>query len=459
MKRVIAIVFFIISCLLYLFSPNNYSFSYCLWCHNLFLATAAFVLISDFKNEKVGFNLLFTVSFFFTNFVYPIYIYPVAPSYSLFQFSFNEHVITKCTALAQVAYATYSIGFLWKKHNPTNDTGFQHFPSISNDKYYKSELVICLFVIVFILLGGLEYFEDRYLRGDMSSNLLVQYMMILFIPIIILYASLIYLCKNHRQIIRIHLILLAITLILLSSGTRTFPLIILACLFIIFCQRHKVSFTFVLLCVIIGVFLMSYVGDARSTGVFAMGEAAIVSQQFGLIEKFSDLFICNRNLYSLYDFVNSHSCTYGLSMISCLLSPIPFAQGIFQKIFGIPTYMLSSANFSTYLEFGVNPPLGLGSNIVGDVYLAFGNIGILVLFFSLGQFVWFVRKRMNQGSYMYLLIYLIISSDAIYMCRAAFFDALKNILWTLLFARLFILKKSNNEKYSTNHTIEYRNDC
>lgn len=458
MKRVIAIVFFISSCLLYLFSPSNYSFSYCLWCHNLFLATAAFVLISDFKNEKVGFNLLFTVSFFFTNFVYPIYIYPIDPSYSLFQFPFNENVITKCTALAQVAYSTYSIGFFWEKPNPTNDNGFQHFPSISNAKYYKSELAVCLLVIVFILLGGLEYFEDRYLRGDLSSNLLVQYMMIIFIPIIILYASLIYLCKSHKQIVRIHLILLVITIVLLSSGTRTFPLIILACLFIIFCQRHKVSFTFVMLCVIFGVVLMSYVGDSRSTGVFASGQDVIEASQFGVIEKFSDLFINNRNLYVLYDFVSSHSCTYGLSMISNLLSPIPFAQGLFIKIFGIPPHMLGSASFSTYLEFGVNPPLGLGTNIVGDVYLAFGNIGIFIFFFSLGYFIWYIRERMWHGSYMYLLIYLILASDAVYMCRAAFFDALKNILWTLLFANLFFTK-SNNEKHPTNHTREYGNDC
>lgn len=441
MKRVITIVIFIISCLLYLFAPNNYSFSYCLWCHNLFLATAVFVLTTDFKNEKVGFNLLFTVSFFFTNFVYPIYIYPIDPSYSLFQFPFNEKVITKCTALAQVAYSAYSISFFWKKATSLQDTHSMRLPSISKEKYYKSEFAICMFIAIFISLGGLEYFEDRYLRGEMTSNLLVQYLMLLFVPITILYSSLIYLCKNHKQIIRIYLILIAIAFILLSSGTRTFPLIILTCLFIIFCQRHNVSFTFIITCVIVGVFLLSYVGDARSVGVFTSGQETSNISPVGWFEKFSDLFICNRNLYVFYDFVETKTYTYGLSMISCLLSPIPFAQSTFQNLTGIPYYMLNSPDFSTFLQFGQNLPLGLGTNIVGDVYLAFGVIGVIVFFFFLGRFIVYIRTRMWNGSYLYMIVYLSIASDAIYMCRAAYFDSFKTIVWTSILAWLSTRKE------------------
>lgn len=439
MKRLLSTILFLLSCVSYFFAPNTYSFDYCFWIHNLFLITAAIVFVNDVNNEKVGFNLLFTISFFFTNIVYPVYIYPIDPQYSLFQFSFNENVITRCTSLAQVAYSAYACGYLWKSKTQRMHINIE-MPLLAIRRDIKRfEYFVVFFLFVFIIAGGLEYFEDRYVRSEMSSNVLVQYMMLFFVPVMILFASLIFLCKDKAKTRNVYLILVIISLILLSSGTRTIPLIIFATLFIIYCQKHKVSFSFVFFSVVVGTLLMSYIGNIRSEGVLISSQAEDASQ-FGWLEKFSDLFICNRSLYVFYDFVDSKSFTYGLSMVSCLLSPIPFAQSAFQKLTGIPYYLLNSPDFSTYLQFGLNPPLGLGTNIVGDVYLAFGLIGCIILFFLLGRFVTYVRTRMWNGSYMYFLLYLVIASDAIYMCRAAYFDSFKTALWTLAMAWILIRK-------------------
>lgn len=441
MKRALSIILLIVSLLSYFFAPKTYSFDYCFWLHNLFLVSATLVFILDIRNEKVGFNLLFSISFFFTNFVYPVYIYPVDPYYSLFSFPFNEKVITKCTALAQVAYSMYACGYLWRNKTENTSKSLNFDMAIGAKQMSTITLLIIIYFLAFLLFGGLDYFEDRYERGEMSSNMKVQYLMLFFPSIIIFFASTIFLCKNRKHIIQTYSILSIIALILLSSGTRTFPLIIFSTISIIYCLRNKVSISLVIPGIIFGILLMSFIGNIRHDGTLSSELFANQASEIGVLDHFSDLFINSRNLYVLYDFVDNYSCTFGLTMVSPLLSPIPFAQKIFIIITGVPYYFLNSASLSTFLELGDPPAFGLGTNIVGDVYLSFGFIGILICFFALGRFIIYARKRMLDGSYAYLIAYLSLASDAIYMCRASYFDALKIILWTLLFA--LIMKQTN----------------
>ena len=453
MKRALSIILLIVSLLSYFFAPKTYSFDYCFWLHNLFLVSATMVFILDIRNEKVGFNLLFSISFFFTNFVYPVYIYPVDPYYSLFSFPFNEKVITKCTALAQVAYSMYACGYLWRNKTENTSKSLNFDMAIGAKQMSTITLLIIIYFLAFLLFGGLDYFEDRYERGEMSSNMKVQYLMLFFPSIIIFFASTIFLCKNRKHIIQTYSILSIIALILLSSGTRTFPLIILSTIFIIYCLRNKVSISLVIPCIIIGILLMSFIGNIRHDGTLSSELFANQASEIGVLDHFSDLFINSRNLYVLYDFVDNYSCTFGLTMVSSLLSPIPFAQKIFIIITGVPYYFLNSASLSTFLELGDPPAFGLGTNIVGDVYLSFGFIGILIFFFALGRFIIYARKRMLDGSYAYLIVYLSLASDAIYMCRASYFDALKIILWTLLFA---LIMKQTNKQILNNYNIYNR---
>lgn len=453
MKRALSIILLIVSLLSYFFAPKTYSFDYCFWLHNLFLVSATMVFILDVRNEKVGFNLLFSISFFLTNFVYPVYIYPVDPYYSLFSFPFNEKVITKCTALAQVAYSMYACGYLWRNKTENTSKSLNFDMAIGAKQMSTTTLLIIIYFLAFLLFGGLDYFEDRYERGEMSSNMKVQYLMLFFPSIIIFFASTIFLCKNRKHIIQTYSILSIIALILLSSGTRTFPLIILSTIFIIYCLRNKVSISLIIPCIIIGILLMSFIGNIRHDGTLSSELFANQASEIGVLDHFSDLFINSRNLYVLYDFVDNYSCTFGLTMVSSLLSPIPFAQKIFIIITGVPYYFLNSASLSTFLELGDPPAFGLGTNIVGDVYLSFGFIGILICFFALGRFIIYARKRMLDGSYAYLIAYLSLASDAIYMCRASYFDALKIILWTLLFA---LIMKQTNKQILNNYNIYNR---
>lgn len=451
MKRLSSLILLFISLILYYFAPDYYSFEYCLWVHNLFLTSAAFVILSDIQNEKVGFNLLFSISFFFTNFVYPVYIYPVDPHYSLFSFSFNERVISKCTALAQVAYAAYACGYLWRNHMEQSLEHLDISFSVSSKQIRVITIFVLIYFLLFIFSGGLDYFEDRYVRGEMSSNMAAQYLMLFFPTIIIFFSSLIFLCKKRKQRTYIYGLLTIIALILLSSGTRTFPLLIFSSLLIIYCIRNKVSLSFVVPCIIMGILLMSFIGEVRNEGILTSSQFNNESSEFGFLEHFSDLFINNRNLYVFYDFVDDNSYTYGLTMISGLLSPIPFAQTLFEELTEIPYYLLGSAGLSTFLTLGDPPEFGLGTNIVGDVYLAFGFVGILICFFTLGRLIIYARRRALNGSFIYMIVYLSLAADAIYMCRAAYLDALRMIVWALVLTYLIFV----NNKQINEHIVNY----
>lgn len=436
------ILFVVLSLALYVFSPHSYSYGYCQMIHGLFLLNAAYVLIADHKNERVGFNLLFTLGMYFTNFVFPTFVYPVDPQFSLFSFPYNESVITRCTALAELSYACYGMGLLLTRHNRYAMT--VNVQALAESYFLPSQVVKHLLIFsgvmfcLFIAGGGLDYFEDRYVRGVMSRNLFVQYMMLVMPALAMVLASLLILVKSNILRKYLYAMLLTFTSVLLLSGTRTLPLAILVALFVIYCWKNKSSYGFILSCVFIGIMLMSFIGATREDSVLGFDSFTSADTQIGWLSNVSDLFINNRNLYVAYDSVEKDGLTWGMSMLSSVLSPFPFAQTIFNYITGVPTYVLDSATYFTFLQFGVNAPLGLGTNLVADMYLAFGSAGVAVMSLGLGWAISLLRKKIYVGSYYAFLIYLILTADTIYMCRSTYFGSMRSIIWGLVIGWLIL---------------------
>ncbi len=439
----------IISIVIYILAPTTYSFEYCLLCHNVFILDLAYLLYKDLKNEKIGFNTLFSISFYFTNFVYPIFIYPVNPDFSLFQYRFDVNVVSKCTALALLAYSVYVGGYIYRL-NKIPKYNLNRFPTIPIRIVKRLFNLLVIFIVLFIASGGIDYYEDRYERGDMSENLYAQYIYLFLSPLITLVVSSLLCFKTSSLKNIIALVLLAFTGVLLMSGTRTLPLTVLLMLLYVYSVKHKISNVSILIVLIVGIVLMSVIGEMRS-GVNDLSQSLEGDQEVGLWAKFSDLIINNRNLYVFYDYVDSHSVTWGLSMVQGILSPIPFAQTLFMSITGLPYFLLGSPDFSTYLTLGGGKTFGLGTNLVGDVYLAFGIVGIFICFFILGNLIVYVRSKLRNGSVYDLIIYLVLLGDAVYLCRASYFNSFRAIVWSLLFAYILFNKYIKNE-YITNHS-------
>ncbi len=452
------IISVIIALVLYYKSPNEYSYSYCFWLHNLFLLYVVYLQISDKGKEVIGYNTLFTISFYFTNFVYPIFVYPIDPRFSLFRFDFNHDVITKATALALVAYTCYGLGYSRVKNLYTSKLKLAQnaliFPSKVSSNWRK--LIVVSFII-FYILGGFDMFEHTYQVSVGKAGLIPRLMNIILFPLTIFSTIFILYDKSYSRQNRWYLVFGLVSLALLTTGTRTLPLMLMSVVFYIFCNTRRISKLGVYFVLLLGVLLMSFIGQIRSNGIMEVGSINLFGESsLGYIEKMADLIINNRNLYVFYDYVQENGINYGLTMLSTVLSPIPFLQSVFVSLTGLPEVFLSSASFSTFITLGYNPSMGLGTNLVGDAYLSFGLLGIIVLFYFLGYFINNIRQKAYAGSFYSTIAYFVMIADCIYSCRSAYIGNLRILLWALFIG--WIILKIYPKSYFSRYE-DFNNNC
>lgn len=435
-------IFVFIALILYLLAPAEYSYSYCLLLHNLYIIYVVYLHKLDCGKEIIGYNTIFAVSFYFTNFVYPVFIYPVFPDFSLFSFGFNYNVITKSTALALLAYSCFGFGYNKIKNNATRNykliDNYQLFPIKILNRW---RWIVILSFVLFYLMGGYEMFEHTYQVAVARGNLLPRLMNVLIVPINVLATTFILREISNKRINIWNLIFCVVCISLMLTGTRTFPLMLLTILFYIYCNFKQLSKISVYLFMLGGVIIMSLVGEMRGEGINLanLGNYNLKDDfSIGYWNMMSDLIINNRNLYVLYDYVQDVDVTYGLTMLSNILSPIPFLQSLFVNLTGIPDYILGSATFSTYLTLGPNPSLGLGTNLLGDVYLSFGLFGVIILFYFLGYFINYLRQKTFKGFYFQTIVYFAMIGDCVYFCRSSYLGNLRTIIWAIVLGYLVV---------------------
>lgn len=431
----------ILALILYLFAPSTYEWGYCQMCHLLFLAIATYVYIKDYKIEKLGFHLIFSISFYFTNFVYPIFVYPIDPEYVLFRFFFDTSVITKSTALALFAYSLYAVGYMWNYRKNSSNLQFPH----RNNEISPSaaKILVCvttLLFVCFLLANGLEYYKSQYQEGvNVDVNPFVRYIIVLLNPLLVLTCLTGYYITHERLRKLIFCIVVTLATIILFAGSRTLPLSLYILIFLYYVRKKRLSIITISLLLCLGVVSMSLIGELRSEEIYDIALVDTADKQW--YDYAMDLIINNRNLYVLFEYVQSNGCLWGVSMLAPILSVLPLLQSSVMSFFSIPEYMMSSSQFTTYMEFGANPPIGLGTNVVGDVYLAFGLLGVMLLFPLLGHFVSIMRKHALHGSLICGMVYYIMAADAIYLCRSYYFLSFKTIVWVVFF--VYIITRLN----------------
>lgn len=121
-------------------------------------------------------------------------------------------------------------------------------------------------------------------------------------------------------------------------------------------------------------------------------------------------------------------------MLSNILSVFPFLQSIYLSLTGSTVSDISSGNLVTDLFFSENPNMksfGLGTNLIGDIYVSFGVIGVAVLMFSLGFLLKKLYRLSCEGNHNSLLIYALLFMDVIYLPRSSFFTSLRSVTWVL----------------------------
>ena len=143
-----------------------------------------------------------------------------------------------------------------------------------------------------------------------------------------------------------------------------------------------------------------------------------------------------RNTYVAMEYVSKNGLTYGRTMLSEPLGIIPFLSSILQY----NNTELSSASFLTDYSYTYiisnREFIGLGTNIIADIYLSFGGIGVIVLMYLLGKFVTWAMFGAQNLHYYSTIVFTIILSYGAYWIRTGLLHPARTIVWALLIAYL-----------------------
>lgn len=428
-KRVILILLGIISIMLFLFAPTGHSMSYVSYCVTVFIASSAVMFSSNCRSTFFKFEFFFLISFFFTNFVYPLIFYPINPYFSLFNIPFNEAYITKGTALATVAANWFNIGIFERKSIV-----------IPNRLTYdiKKRLRIPRLITILLFILFIPSLYDIYQLHTYSTEFESSYINVI-LKYVLLYALFAYIYNNRflklssfiRRAISWPIIIFTViyTTLFLLIGSRTIPLnIVLFSLLLVHILIYRISKKKIAVLTVGGALLLMSIGITR--GGSGIENGAILSTW----DVGKDLTINNRSLYVLMEEADKEGITYGSTMMMNVLSAVPFAQSLYLNITGLPLSTISSANLVTDLHFGTGKNyerFGLGTNLVGDVYLAFGLLGVIILFWVFGYALRKLYLKISIGNTLALLVYALIFMSSIYYTRSGYLTPVRDVIWVL----------------------------
>lgn len=179
-----------------------------------------------------------------------------------------------------------------------------------------------------------------------------------------------------------------------------------------------------------------------------------VSEKNSIIGSTAELSSSVRSLHYAIDHVpDKHPFLYGSFQIKELIAVIPFSNLITKHFFDDSFQYKSSASFITYINQGIYYKKGDGTNVVADLYISFGVIGVILGLFLFGVFikrievVFFIKKPSNIPLHYYCLAFAYISA-AISIPRNTLLSPLQTAFFSLLIILLydFIFKALNNNK-------------
>lgn len=448
--KIIEVLLLLIAIVLYFVAPKDYSLGYCIYCFTVFAISATLLLVNNIKIYKTFliFEVFFTFSFFFANYAYPVFIYEYDPYFSLFSRSFNEHIITRCTALATVGFVAYSIGQFKEGKAPALN--------LTRRKSYVLSPINGLDILILLVLFAMFlYASIDALRAGYSQSKSVGGGFFYIFSLFYVYKYYAHSIGKSTKLYVYIFFSLIIAYILLNFmlGNRGEPLYLSVA--IIYCYHtyvKKLSNTKMLVIAAAGLFLFYFVGVTRisSQQIGITSRSERISNWEGednLLRYANEIIINNRSSFVLVDYADQNGYSYGRSWSANFFSIIPFGQSFALKVLGIPKKDFSSTHLTTWIEFGDydSDAFGMGTNLIGDIYLCFGVIGVLIFMLLLGLVVRNVHDRSIALYSYYQMFYIILLALSVYYTRATLFCFLQMLSWAYV---LGVLNSKNRKRTS-----------
>ena len=449
-KRLILYIELVATVILYYCAPQVYSLTYCHTCFILFLL-AFIILYKERCNQNlIRFEFIFSITFFFTNYVYPIFYYPINPYFSLFHLDFPEEYISSACALTTIGYVAFCIGVL-KYRAPEI---FVNLNSLTNRfKVPLAYIPITIALTLLLMVSLFDILKSGIYDGNWGEGSIYKVLADIFICYIIFakFTSGIPLKNLILNNKIFFFIVICYILEITTIGNRGLILrISILTLFLYTIFYHRINKGVVISLFIGGLMLLYYVGTVRGGGEFE-GFGNLDNKEIPvIIQVGKDLTINNRSLYVLMKYYQEFGPTYGRTWLMNILSVIPFSQSAYLSISGASLGDINSASLVTDLHFSGatdDDIIGLGTNLIGDIYVCFGLLGVIIFMYILGRGLSFTYAKGAKGNLVYLFIYAIMFMDCIILTRSTYLTSIRPITWGLV---LYILSK-----ISVNHSSNF----
>jgi len=435
-------IFFSITALFaYFVAPQIYNSVFIQFITLGFLIQAIYFIFKKSNGNYVNFYSIFYFSYFFVNFFYALILYPIDPDFfPIFTLGFNENVINKSTALAWVVSNFIILGANTKLLN--NKIKYNYFYS-----HTKITQITGILVIFFIIAVGKDFLSGNFTAQSVLSLYILQLVVCFFI------VSSVAFFKNYNyQYLKVLYFFIAFVYIFLflavgDRGPALSLLILILSMYSFYVKKINILVIFPIL--FLGSFLMYVIGVGRvadiSTGsnVFLRGLTGLNMNLEDLYYVTSDLSGNSFTLYLGKDYVDENGVNFGSTLISDIIAVFPFFQGILNS--AVDFEIKTSPTFFTEIALGKNASWGVGTNLISDVYISFGLIGCIVLFYFFGLLVEYSRRKLiENNTFASNIIYFSLTSYALYLPRAGLFMPFKFIIWSLIiyyFLRSFSIIK------------------
>ncbi|WP_417588704.1 hypothetical protein [Owenweeksia hongkongensis] len=418
------------------------------------------------KRQYFKISSLFLIGFIIVHFqIYLDYILGGYPDFG-FDVMINDRLVPKASLISALAVVSYYIGYLFASYFKA---GTNHIQVDRISTVIHSNKGVLLLMVVFLLLflfsANWDYFNGNY--GSVSVGILADYaqesLLLSMIGYVLLFV------RNERLIGRMYgnfifyikslgstfLVICGIYLFLvLISGDRGPILQFGISLFggYVLLAKRKMKFTVVLLFIFAGATFISLLGFVREIGngtdfwgrvdkAYTLRETSSI--QSSISPSTLELAGSVRTMHAAVDYAESRGHTNGLFQVFQVISIIPGAGTVVKYFTGMENTDFKSSAFLTRHILGANPDRGLGTTVVADIFLDFGTMGAVVIFFL---FAWFIRYlEVNVYSAQLfrlstLALFFIFLSQALYIGRSTILVLFNEVvfLYVLLKVGLFV---------------------
>ena len=394
----------------------------------------------------------------------------------------HPEILNHCLVLGIIGLFSYILGYTMKPQKMVMHSKMNIFTT-RIAKYDKVPFILlllqflsfALFILtsdIYSFIRGTVYVEDNVSNAE-SILYVVNALVVILVSrsAIGVHGPLQYL--KCFPLVSVVIISVYILLRLISGDRGPFVYTILLIAFgYLYSSRKKIKFVLIIVSIVSAALLMALVGIARSLDLSSSfsGRMSSAASQFSTEGRFTK---GESTIFSLteemgYSFYVNQVDVYGVNVqgdgfhylsypIFGLLSGIPFMPSILQNSFGVKSRDFSSGGYANYKFFGgtAQNNNSIGTSVVGDFYLSFGSLGVLLGLLLCGMLyrfvdnVIFIDNRSQVGVYK-LLFVLLYASKAIYMPRASIFVEIPRFVWgVIIFVVIFEVFKFSQIRKTT----------